>query len=66
MKDKLGGNIMTEFAVLRPQTYSYLTNDSHENKKQKTQKGEKIKFEDYRHCLKPTHQENKINHLEKK
>ena len=33
MKDKLGGKIMTVFAALRPTTYSYLTDDINENKK---------------------------------
>ena len=27
MKNELGGKIMTEFAVLRPNTYSYLTDN---------------------------------------
>ena len=33
MKDKLGGKIMTVFAALRQTTYSYLTDDIDENKK---------------------------------
>ena len=39
MKDELGGKIMTKTAVLRPKTYSYLTDDN-ENKKQKAQKSQ--------------------------
>ena len=35
MKDELGGRIMTDFAALIPKTYSYLTDDSDENKKVK-------------------------------
>ena len=38
MKDELGGKIMTEFVVLRPKTYSYLTDDCQEDKKAKRNK----------------------------
>ena len=38
MKDKLRGERMTEFASLRPKTYSYLTDDNHESKKNKRHK----------------------------
>ena len=41
MKYELGGRIMTEFARLRPKTYSYLTGNNNENKKKKKQKSEK-------------------------
>ena len=37
MKDELGGNIMTEFVALRPETYSYLMDDRKNDKKQKEQ-----------------------------
>ena len=33
MKDELGGRVITEFVALRCKTYSYLTNDSKEDKK---------------------------------
>ena len=33
-KDELGGKIFTEFVTLRPKTYSYLTDDSKEDKKE--------------------------------
>ena len=43
MKDELGGKIMTEFAALRPKTYSYLMNDDSEAKKAKGTKKYAIK-----------------------
>ena len=39
MKDELSRKIMTEFAGLRTETNNCLTEDSDEDKKQKTQKG---------------------------
>ena len=38
MKDELGGKTMVTFVGLRTKTYSYLIDDSSEEKKQKTQK----------------------------
>ena len=55
MKDKLGGEIITEFVIIRPKTYSYLTDDSKEDKKAKGTKKcvikKMIKFDDYKKCL---------------
>ena len=55
MKDELGGKIMTEFAALRPKTYSYLTGDCEEDKKAKGTKKcvikRRLKFSDYKDCL---------------
>ena len=55
MKDELGGEIITEFVILRPKTYSYLINDC---KGDKMAKGIKkwvikrmIKFNDYKNFL---------------
>ena len=43
MKDELGGKIMTEFAALRPKTYSYLMDDGGGDKKVKGTKNCVIK-----------------------
>ena len=55
MKDELGGKIISEFVILRPKTYSYLTDDGKEDKKVKgTTKcviKRMIKFNDYKNCL---------------
>ena len=55
MKDELGGKVITEFATLRPKTYSFLTDDGKEDKKAKGTKKcvikKMIKFNDYKKCL---------------
>ena len=55
MKDEVGGKIITEFVTLRPNTYSYLTDDGKEDKKTKGIKKcvikKMIKFNDYKKCL---------------
>ena len=52
MKDELGGKIMTKLVGLRAKTYSYLIDDSSEDKKAKDIrrciKKRKLKFENYR------------------
>ena len=71
MKDELGEITMKELATLRCATsYSYLTDDSGKNIKIKgTKKGfikQKVKFEDYQHCLDTTQVENKMKELQNK
>ena len=55
MKDELGGKIMTEFAGLRPKTYSYLMDDGNSDKKAKGTKKcvikRRLKFNGYKDCL---------------
>ena len=69
LKDELGEKIMKEFLGSRGKTYSYLMDDSSEDKKTKGTKTcalkGKLKFENYKNCLEATQLENKINHLEK-
>ena len=70
MKDELGGKIIKEFAALTAKTYSYLTDNNNGDKKAKGTKKcvikGKLKFKDYKNCLKEVQLENKINQLEKK
>ena len=55
MKDELGGGIITEFFALRPNIYSYMTDEFIEMKKAKGTKKciikKMLKFEDYKKCL---------------
>ena len=55
MRDELGGKIMTEFAALRPKTYSYLMDDGGSDKKAKGTKKcvikRRLKFNYYKDCL---------------
>ena len=67
MKDELGGKIMTKFVGLRAKTYSYLIDDSSEDKKAKGTKKcvikRKLKFENCKNCLEATQLDNKIKYL---
>ena len=69
MNDELGGKIMKKFVGLRAKTYSYLKDSNDEDKKGKGTKKcvikRKLKFRDYKKCLKTAQIENKINYLEK-
>ena len=60
---------MTKFVGLKAKTYSYLIDDSSEDKKAKGTKKcvikQKIKFENYKNCLEANQIENKTNDLEK-
>ena len=55
MRDEPGGKIMTEFAIIRSKTYSYLMDDDNSDKKTKGTKKYVIKrvlkFNDYKDCL---------------
>ena len=68
MKDELGGIIMTRFVGFRAKTYSYVADYSGEDKKAKDTKKFvtkiKLKFENYKNCLKATQFENKVNYIE--
>ena len=69
MKDESGARIMTKFVGLRAKTYSYLADDSSEDKKAKGTKKcvikRKFTFENYKNCLEATQLENKISYLQK-
>ena len=54
MKHELGGEIMTEFVMLRPKMYAYKTGESESKKCKGIKKcivGKTIRFEDYKACL---------------
>ena len=51
MKDELGGMIVTEFAPLRPKTYSYIMDDGNNDKKAKGTKKD-LKGKHIAHILK--------------
>ena len=57
-----------DFIGLRAKTYSYLRDNGSEDKKAKDRKKcvikRKLKFKDYKNCLKTSQLGNKINHLE--
>ena len=68
MKDELGEKTTTEFAALRAKSYNYLTDNDDVDKRAKSiEKGiiKKLKFKDYKNCLKATQLENKTNQLGK-
>ena len=58
-----------ESAALNPKIYSYLTDDTYEDKKSKRHKKyvikRKLKFEDQTHCLEANQLENKTNNWKK-
>ena len=60
---------MKKFVGLRAKTYSYLIDESSEDKKAKGTKKcvikRKFKFENYKNCLEGTQIDNKIKYLEK-
>ena len=61
---------MKKFVGLREKTYSYLKDNNDEDEQAKDRKKcvikRKLKFKDYKKCLKVSQIENKINYLEKK
>ena len=69
MKNELGGKIR-EFVGLRPKTSSYLKDSNDESKKAKDTKKcilkRKLKFKDYKNCLKTSQIVNIANYVEKK
>ena len=70
MNDKLGGQIMTKFVTLTPKIYSYLKDNNDEGKKAEGTKNRvikrKLKFKDYKNCLKASRIIDIINYLERK
>ena len=69
MKDESEGQTMKAFVGLRAKTYSYLKDRNDEGKKAKGTKScviiRKLKFKDYKSCLKASQVVNTVNYLEK-
>ena len=67
MKEELGGKIMKKLFKLREKTYSYLKDDSSEDKKAKGTNQcvikRKAKFENHIVCLEAIQLDSKINYL---
>ena len=53
---------MKEFTAFKTKIYSYLFEDKKAKDTKKCVVKRKLKFEDYKLCLKATQHENKINH----
>ena len=56
--------LMTEFAALKPKTYSHLIDDSDKKKIKRHKKcaiKQKLKFVDCKHCLETTQLENNLD-----
>ena len=70
MKDESGSKIMIKLVGLRAKAYSYLMDDSSEDKKAKNTKKRVIKrtlkFEIDKSCLEESQHKNKITYLGKK
>ena len=69
MKDESEGQTMKTFVGLRAKTYSYLKDRNDEGKKAKGAKScviiRKLKFQDYKNCVKASQVINTVNYLEK-
>ena len=68
MKDELGGQVK-KLVGLSAKTYNYLKDNNGKDKKLKRKKcvsQNKLKFKDYKKCLKASQIENIRNYLEKK
>ena len=69
IKDGLGGQILKKVFWWKAKTYSCLKDNNDDDKKSKDRKScvikRKVKFNDYKKCLKVSQIENIINYLEK-
>ena len=69
MKDELGGGILKKLVGLRAKSYSCLKENKYQNKKatgtKKCLKKRKLKFRDYKNCLKSAQTNGTLKYLEK-